>query len=35
MKVSVGRSSASLKTGVPHWVQNRRCIVAPLSARQT
>jgi hypothetical protein len=23
--VTVGRSSASLKTGVPHWLQNRRC----------
>ena len=32
MKVTVGRSSASLKTCVPHWEQKRRCMVAPLSA---
>jgi hypothetical protein len=35
MKVTVGRSSASLKTGVPHLVQKRLCMVAPLSAWQT
>src|ERR1700722_5665200 len=35
MKVSVGRSSASLKICVPHFVQKRLCIVAPLSARHT
>src|SRR6185312_11027565 len=34
-KIIVGRSSASLKTGVPHREQKRRRMVEPLSAWQT
>jgi hypothetical protein len=31
-KIKCGRASASLKSGVPQFVQNRRCIRLPLSA---
>src|SRR6187401_2033443 len=31
-KIRCGRASASLKSGVPHDGQNRRCIWLPLSA---
>src|SRR6476646_5879059 len=31
-KIRCGRTSASLKSGVPHAGQNRRCILLPLSA---
>lgn len=31
-KIKCGRASASLKSGVPHSGQNRRCIRFPLSA---
>jgi hypothetical protein len=31
-KIKCGRASASLKSGVPHSAQNRRCIRLPLSA---
>jgi hypothetical protein len=32
MKISCGRDSASLNSGVPHCGQKRRCIRLPLSA---
>ena len=31
-KIRCGRTSASLKSGVPHAGQKRRCILLPLSA---
>jgi hypothetical protein len=31
-KIKCGRASASLKSGVPHFGQKRRCIRLPLSA---
>ena len=34
-KMTSGRCSASLKTGVPHREQNRLCMIEPLSARIT
>src|SRR5271155_6272662 len=32
MKIRCGRDSASLNSGVPQWLQNRRCMTLPLSA---